>query len=228
MLIRTLGSKIGLRTLGEMLAVSVLPMILLGYCTLRQVEAINDRLIVEGERVSLADIEAQQETVGTSSNPLAESPSSVQANSTEIRELIDWLRWQLSSGAIALTALVACVAVALSHRITRPIHELTTGATAIAQGNPGVQVPVRGDDEIGQLARVFNQMSQRISEDIAHLQELDRVKNGLSLLPPMTSSRRCPRSCLFQRYCWNLLMRTRKRGGNSWALSMPRASAWPG
>ena len=178
MLRRTLGSKIGLRTLGEMLAVSVLPMILLGYCTLRQVEAINDRLIVEGERVSLANIEAQQETVGASSNPLPKDPSSVQANSTEIRELIDWLRWQLSSGAIALTALVACVAVALSHRITRPIHELTTGATAIAQGNLGIQVPVRGDDEIGQLTRAFNRMSQRMSEDITHLQELDRTKSS--------------------------------------------------
>lgn len=178
MLRRTLRSKIGLRTLGEMLAVSVLPMILLGYCALRQVEAINDRLIVEGERVSLAEIEAQQETVGASSNPLPEGPSSVQANSTEIRELIGWLRWQLSSGAIALTALVAVVAVALSHRITRPIHELTAVATAIAQGNLGIQVPVQGDDEIGQLARAFSEMSQRMSEDITHLQELDRMKSS--------------------------------------------------
>jgi two-component system NtrC family sensor kinase len=177
MLRRTLGSKIGLRTLGEMLVVSVLPLVLLSYCALRQVEAINDRLIVEEERVSLADIEAQQETVGASSNPLAEGPSSVQANSTEIRELIGWLRWQLSSGAVALTALVVVVAVALSYRITRPIYELTTGATAIAQGNLETQVPVREDDEIGQLARAFNRMSQRISEDMTHLQELDRMKS---------------------------------------------------
>lgn len=177
MLRRTLGSKIGLRTLGEMLAISVLPLILLGYCALRQVEAINDRLIVEEERVSLADIEAQQEPVGASSNPLPEGPSSMQANSTEIRELIGWLQWQLSSGALALTALVVVVAVALSYRITRPIHELTAGATAIAQGNLETQVPVREDDEIGQLARAFNRMSQRISEDMTHLQELDRMKS---------------------------------------------------
>jgi signal transduction histidine kinase len=178
MLRRTLGSKIGLRTLGEMLAVSVLPLILLGYCALRQVEAINDHLIVEEERVSLADIEAQQETVGASSNPLPEGPSSVQANSTEIRELIGWLRWQLSSGAVALTALVVVVAVALSYRITRPIQELTAGATAIAQGNLETQVPVREDDEIGELARAFNRMSQRISEDITHLQELDLMRSS--------------------------------------------------
>jgi signal transduction histidine kinase len=102
----------------------------------------------------------------------------VQANSTEIRELIGWLRWQLSSGAIVLTALVVAIAVALSYRITRPIHELTAGATAIAQGNLGIQVPVRGDDEIGELARAFNGMSQRISEDITHLQELDRMRSS--------------------------------------------------
>ena len=111
---RTQGSEIGLRILAAMLAVSVLPMILLGYCVLGQVEAINDRLIVQEERVSLAEIEAQQQTVGASGNPLAEGLSSVQANSAEIRERIGRLRWQLSGGAIALTALVAVVAVALS------------------------------------------------------------------------------------------------------------------
>jgi hypothetical protein len=75
MLRRTLGSKIGLRTLGAMLTVSVLPLVLLGYGALRQVEVINDRLIVEEERSLLAEIEVQQETVGISGNPLPEGPS---------------------------------------------------------------------------------------------------------------------------------------------------------
>lgn len=182
MLRKTLGSKIGLRTLGAMLAVSVLPLILLGYYALRQVEAINDRLIVEEERALLAGIEAQQQAIGVSSSSLPTGPSSVQTSSAEIRGQMDRLRWQLSSGAIALIALVVVVAVALSHRITRPIRELTAGATAIAQGNLGTQVPVRGDDEVSQLARAFNRMSQRISEDIIHMQELDHLKcNFLSI-----------------------------------------------
>jgi signal transduction histidine kinase len=160
MLRRTLGSKIGLRTLGAMLAVSVLPLILLGYCALGQVEAINHRLIVEEEGVSL------------------EGLSSVQTSAAGMQEQMDRLRWQLFSSAIALTALVAVVAMALSHRITRPVYELVVGVTAIAQGNLETQVRVWGDDEIGQLARAFNRMSQRVSEDITHLQELDRAKSG--------------------------------------------------
>jgi signal transduction histidine kinase len=151
---RTLDSRIGLRILAVMLAVSVLPLILLGYCALGHVEAINHRLIVEEERASL----------------------SVQANPAEIQGQIGRLWWQLSISAIALTALVAVVAMVLSYCITRPIHELVAGATAIAQGNLETQVPVRGDDEISQLARAFNRMSQRVSEDITHLQELDRTR----------------------------------------------------
>jgi signal transduction histidine kinase len=178
MLRRMLGSKIGLRTLGAMLAVSVLPLILLGYCALRQVEAINSRLIVDSERALLAEIEAQPQAVGASRNLLPEGSSSVQANSAGIQERMARLWWQLFIGAVALTALVLVVAVALSHRITRPVHELTAGVTAIARGNLETQVPVWGDDEIGQLARAFNQMSQRVSEDIAHLQELDRAKSS--------------------------------------------------
>lgn len=165
------------RTLGAMLAVSVLPLILLGLYALMQMEAINDRLIVEGERALPAEIEAQRQPAGAGSNLLPESPSSVQVRSTEIRERMERLRWQLSVGVIALTALVTVLAMVLSHHITRPIHELTAGTTAMAQGNLGMQVPVRGDNEIGQLARAFNQMSQRISEDIAHLQELDRMRS---------------------------------------------------
>jgi len=193
MLKRTLGSKIGLRTLGAMLAVSVLPLILMSYCALREVEAINARLIVEKERAWPAETEAQQRTVGASSNPLSEGPSLVQANSTGAQEQMARLRWQLSSGAIALTALVAVVAVALSHRITRPIHELTAGVTAIAQGDLGTQIPVRGEDEIAELARAFNRMSQRMSEDVTHLQELERMRSsfisaaGHDLKAPLSS-----------------------------------------
>jgi signal transduction histidine kinase len=51
-------------------------------------------------------------------------------------------------------------------RITKPIHHLVRGATAVASGNLEHTVPVQSRDEIGQLAKVFNQMAADLKANI--------------------------------------------------------------
>jgi signal transduction histidine kinase len=76
-------------------------------------------------------------------------------------------------------ALVALVfAIFLSRSLTRPVRELTNATRAMAQGRLRQQVPVRSQDELGELAQSFNQMSADLSRatqsrkqmtaDIAH------------------------------------------------------------
>ncbi len=81
--------------------------------------------------------------------------------------------------AILGTLVVALVVGALLARtLTRPLRALTHAAQTITQGQLAQQVTVRSNDEIGQLAIAFNQMSQEVARvnklrkqmtaDIAH------------------------------------------------------------
>ncbi len=53
----------------------------------------------------------------------------------------------------------------IAERITKPIYELTQGAREIVKGNFNSEVKVRSNDELGELAIVFNQMGLTISQN---------------------------------------------------------------
>lgn len=61
------------------------------------------------------------------------------------------------SGAALVGALI--VSLLLAHGLSVPIRELVGGTEQISKGNFQVQVPVRGRDDLGQLAQSFNEMA---------------------------------------------------------------------
>ncbi len=69
---------------------------------------------------------------------------------------------------VFLASLVLALAqgILFSRRLTRPIEEVTAlaGAIARAPGGPWETVPVRTNDEVGELATAFNQMIVRLEE----------------------------------------------------------------
>lgn len=80
--------------------------------------------------------------------------------------------------ALAAMAIALLLGVALAQGLTRPIRELTNATQSLAQGNLGTQVTIRSNDELGRLAKAFNQMStdleratkarRQMTADIAH------------------------------------------------------------
>lgn len=49
-------------------------------------------------------------------------------------------------------------------QVFQPIHELHQGARRVAQGDFDYRVPIHSDDEVGELADAFNQMTARFQE----------------------------------------------------------------
>jgi class 3 adenylate cyclase len=62
------------------------------------------------------------------------------------------------------TLLSMAIAVALSRNLSRPINELSDAALKVAGGDLKVLVPATRKDELGDLARRFNQMVQGLRE----------------------------------------------------------------
>jgi two-component system OmpR family sensor kinase len=62
-------------------------------------------------------------------------------------------------GGVLLAALLSYL---LAGRLTRPIGVLASATQRLAAGEPGVEVPVSGEDELAGLGRAFNEMSGQL------------------------------------------------------------------
>jgi two-component system sensor histidine kinase BaeS len=65
--------------------------------------------------------------------------------------------------ALGAAAVALLVSVIVSRRISRPIVQLTGAADEIARGSRDVDVPTGGQDEVGHLARAFNDMTDALA-----------------------------------------------------------------
>ena len=82
----------------------------------------------------------------------------------------------LGAGGAALLALL--LGTVLARTLIRPLRELTNATQAMAAGDLNQRVPVRSQDELGQLSVAFNEMNEKLAQaqqqrrqmtaDIAH------------------------------------------------------------
>ncbi|MEO0707771.1 MAG: sensor histidine kinase [Cyanobacteria bacterium J06649_5] len=79
---------------------------------------------------------------------------------------------------LASTGLLLAGVYLVSRRITRPVLAITDGALQIEQGNLDHTIPIEGDDEIGVLAKTFNQMAQQVRDSFT---TLETTNQGLEM-----------------------------------------------
>ena len=78
------------------------------------------------------------------------------------RAAVEWCLWL--AGGLAVTALLAgLLAWTTLRAVLGPLRELARAAEAVGAGNLNQVVPV-ADDEVGQLARAFNQMTHQLRD----------------------------------------------------------------
>jgi putative nucleotidyltransferase with HDIG domain len=92
-------------------------------------------------------------------------------------------------GAIALGTIL--IGLALADRITRPIDELIASMRVVSAGDYGRRVQVESDDEIGYLARTFNEMTAALqaqirARDEAYFRNLEALARAIDARDPYT------------------------------------------
>jgi nitrogen fixation/metabolism regulation signal transduction histidine kinase len=93
----------------------------------------------------------------------------------ELAQLVDRIR---STGAVA-GGIGILIGVLLSYwvasRVTRPVRQLAESTRKVAAGQWGARVDAGSSDEIGELARAFNAMTQQLVEHRDRLVQTERV-----------------------------------------------------
>jgi len=78
-------------------------------------------------------------------------------------------REMLACTAVALLAVVFLSGLFVWIVVHNPLRELETGTKRIATGDLGYQIPVQSQDEVGELAQSFNEMSNRLQSAQAEI-----------------------------------------------------------
>ena len=103
--------------------------------------------------------------------PFADGPWQVLANmpKEEIREVTWSVGGQLALGSLTAMVLAVAAVIVLLRRRLRPLDELVDQAQALGAGNLRARSQVTSNDEIGELARGFNQMGEALGTMVAHI-----------------------------------------------------------
>jgi two-component system sensor histidine kinase BaeS len=143
------------RHLGGKLFLSYLVVILVGAVVL----GLATRLTVPDAfnrhmGMGLVTGQGMMQGTGTGRGMLSDLFSSFQASFNEALLLA-----LLAAGVVAIL-----VSLLLSRGVVAPVRVLTAASRRIADGHYGERVPPAGTDELGQLARSFNQMAEKLEQ----------------------------------------------------------------
>ncbi|MDU9029597.1 methyl-accepting chemotaxis protein [Pseudomonas mediterranea] len=96
----------------------------------------------------------------------------------EIREVTWSVGMQLAIGSLLAMLLAVGAAMWLLRSKLAPLGDLVRQAEALGAGDLSVRLNVSSHDEIGQLSRAFNQMSQALSTMVEHIRKASQEVNS--------------------------------------------------
>ncbi|MGO9829107.1 MAG: ATP-binding protein [Myxococcaceae bacterium] len=133
------------------------------------------RRLVASAPDALEALSAHQETEGRAVKTLRAAVEARIATRVEVAERRERSRGLLVIALTILSVGVGLLATALSARSLAPVRTLIAGVGRVRTGDFAAQLPVRGDDEIAQLAREFNAMARELAERQRQLEEKQRA-----------------------------------------------------
>jgi methyl-accepting chemotaxis protein len=121
-----------------------------------------------------------KEQVFSVAMPFAEGPWTVVASmpEAEIRDVTWSVGLRLAIGSLLAMLLAVAATLFLLRRKLRPLGDLVRQAEALGAGNLSARLAVSSHDEIGQLARSFNQMGDALSTMVEHIRSASEQVSG--------------------------------------------------
>ncbi len=105
----------------------------------------------------------------------------------DIEANVGRLRQEIVVAGLSTAVLAGLLALLIAEHTTHPVHQLTQVARRLSEGDLGARLLPSGRDEIGQLTRAFNDMADRLREQMMTLAEergrlsavLDHMADGV-------------------------------------------------
>ena len=95
----------------------------------------------------------------------------------DVNRVMYEIRFKIVVAAIAVLAVVLLVSQFVARRMAKPLVEIGEMVKEIKAGNLDQKLPVRSQDEIGRLAELINELTDKLKTDIEQLQKLERVRS---------------------------------------------------
>ncbi|MCL2849354.1 MAG: MtrAB system histidine kinase MtrB [Micrococcales bacterium] len=92
------------------------------------------------------------------------------------QERLDFLLRTLGVAAVVLVGLLVVMAYMVTRQTVRPVVAASQVAARFADGHLDERMVVRGDDEMATLARTFNAMAAKLSDQITRMEELSTLQ----------------------------------------------------
>ena len=86
-------------------------------------------------------------------------------------QTLAYLRYGILGAILASVLLAGLGSLLLTRQITAPLSETRDAAIRVASGDYKTTVPVTSNDELGEMARAFNYMSEEIEHYVGEIQE---------------------------------------------------------
>ncbi len=90
---------------------------------------------------------------------------------TEAFAPVEQLKMRIIVLILVCTIVVIAIGISLTNRITQPILQLAEGAKAIGSGNLDHRISIASQNEVGVLAKEFNQMATKLKESYSNLEQ---------------------------------------------------------
>ncbi len=99
----------------------------------------------------------------------------LQNREAQVEAVLTDLDTRMRLAALSLLAVATMLAWFLARRISGPVLEMTEASRRIAHGDLSVRVPVRTDDEVGELAQSFNAMAHDLARQQQEIERRERL-----------------------------------------------------
>jgi two-component system phosphate regulon sensor histidine kinase PhoR len=102
---------------------------------------------------------------------------------TTVEQYVGHITRTIIAATVIIAALAVLAAWLIARTMTRPIRELTKASKGIATGQLGQKITIARNDEIGQLALAFNEMSANLKTTVDTLStEKNKLNNILAVM----------------------------------------------